>query len=209
LANTWTLIQLPNIPIWIPAGNWTCAAGSVGYTLGIYLAAGSNFTPPANDTWQNGNLFGAIGAGNFLATVGATFDIAYLGHEPGPLCTLPIDSPFSVNYEDCLRYFSTNLDYGTALGGASNAATNIMNCFGITTAYGFVPFPRPMATHPSIAIYNHATGGLNTIRGTQGIDRTVTSAFNIGQKGFAALGVSPAPSGTDILFVNYAADTSL
>ena len=103
-ANTWTLISLPNLPVW-PSGNFTSVPGANGYQIGITLACGSTFMSPANDTWQTGSFWGAVGQSNFYGQpVNSTFDIAFIQHEPGPLCTTLIDKPFSQNLDECQRY---------------------------------------------------------------------------------------------------------
>src|SRR5215831_17791794 len=40
VANTWTLIQLPNLPIWPPTGNFQSDAGVAGYQLRFLFACG-------------------------------------------------------------------------------------------------------------------------------------------------------------------------
>ena len=148
-ANTWTLISLPNLPIW-PAGNFTSAPGANGYVFGICLAAGSTYTASAADTWQNGNFLGAPGQSNFAASpVNSTFDIAFVQHEPGPVCTTFIDKPFSQNYDECLRYFCKSYDYATALG--TNTGLGVISGWnGVPSVAGTdfranVMFPKPMA----------------------------------------------------------------
>ena len=68
-ANTWTLIQLPNLPVF-PGGFGSDAPGAVGYFMGVTLACGSTYIAPAADTWQSsgtGNFIGAPGMTNFAA----------------------------------------------------------------------------------------------------------------------------------------------
>ena len=55
-ASTWTLIQLPNLPVF-PSGNFSLNPGAVGYVIDICLAAGSTWMSPAADTWQNGHFY--------------------------------------------------------------------------------------------------------------------------------------------------------
>src|SRR4029077_6572320 len=87
LANTWTLIPLPNLPTWPSGGSFSSAPGANSYLLGFSLAAGSSVTAAANDVWQNASVFGAIGQSNFAAqAINSTFDIAFVQHEPGALC---------------------------------------------------------------------------------------------------------------------------
>jgi hypothetical protein len=208
LANTWTLVQLPNIPIWVPAGNWTCAPGVLGYNLGIYLAAGSNFTPPANDTWQNGNLFGAIGAGNFLATVGATFDIAYLGHEPGPLCTLPQDRSFTDDYDENLRYFTMSYDYGVSPGTIANNGASFLYVPGSSHPIVPNPFKKPMARTPTVTGYSSVTGVVGAVRDTlANADRAISTTQGLGTSGFSGFILTSTNAASALYGFHYTADT--
>jgi hypothetical protein len=160
-ANTWTLIQLPNLPVWV--GTYSAAPGGVGYNLDIFWACGSTYLAAVNNAWQTGDIRGVTGMGNFLATAGATFDIAFVQHEPGALCTTPIDWPFDRNLDDTLRYFQKAYDYGTTVGtpgapgyvsGSISANTNY--CIGVP---GFL---KPLAKVPTVTIWNASTGAANS-----------------------------------------------
>src|SRR5215475_5268991 len=118
-ASTITLITLPNLPLWPSAGTFTAAVGANAYNLAIAVAAGSTFTSPANDTWQNGNFIGALGQDNLLATASATFEVFFVQHEPGSQCTTLLDVPFGQNLDGpmgCTRYFQKTYDYATKPG---------------------------------------------------------------------------------------------
>ena len=118
-AATWTLIQLPNIPV-PPSGNFSLSPGVTGYTLTIVLAAGSNFVAPAADVWNAGNFLAAPGADNFASKpVNSGIYFSFVQHEPGPLCTTLIDKPFSQNLDECLRYYQKSYDYALKPGVAS------------------------------------------------------------------------------------------
>ena len=60
-ANTWTLITLPNLPVF-PGGNFSVVPGNLGYNLYISLACGSTYKSPANNIWQSGNFLGSDGS---------------------------------------------------------------------------------------------------------------------------------------------------
>ena len=115
IANTWTLIQLPNLPAW-PSGNFSSSPGAVGYQFSICLAAGSNMIAPAADTWQTGPFLGAPGMSNLAATLNATFDVGFVQHEPGAVCSTLIDKPFTQNLDECLRYYQKTYRYGVMPG---------------------------------------------------------------------------------------------
>jgi hypothetical protein len=145
-ANTWTLVTLPNIPVWP-------STGTFGFYFGIVLAAGSSITNPVNDTWQNGNFLGVPGIDNFASKpVNSTFDIAFCQQEPGPLCTAPIDKPFVQNYQECLRYYHKSYDYNVAIGTSGNGE-KWMHSDGAGFAMGSLPFPVLMAKTPNSQVY--------------------------------------------------------
>src|SRR5258707_7062041 len=130
----WTLIQLPNLPIWSAGGAWGMAPGTAGYTLIICLAAGSTYlTTP--DVWANGSFRGATGMDNILSKPSnSTLQIAFIQHEPGAQCSTPIDCSFGQNYDGdfgCLRYFSKTYDYGTAIATAT--ANGIFSLYNTAT----------------------------------------------------------------------------
>lgn len=210
-AATWTLIQLPNLPVF-PSGNFSTAQGVLGYLLSICLAAGTTLTAAANDTWQNGNFIGAVGQDNFASkATSSTFDIAYVSHEPGAVCTTLIDKPFQQNYDECLRYFSKSYDYGTKPGTVTNNGLfTLMINTGVsaTAASGYVPFPKPMAKVPtSLLLYNHATGASQSIRDHAGTDHAITGQAGLGERGFAQLTYSTVAASSGWVYGHYSADT--
>jgi hypothetical protein len=209
-ANTWTLLTLANIGAW-PAGTFVSSPGSQGYELSIVLAAGTTWTSPANLTWQNGNFLGAVGQSNFAnSPVNSTFDVAYISHEPGALCSNPpMDCPFTDNYDSCLRYFQKSYDYATAVGTAT--AIGIPILFNIATTAqssltSTITFPKSLAKDPTIIGYSNATGTANTCR-MGGADYTVTSYSNPGQKGFSGVVTSTTVPANTSGFMHYTSDT--
>ena len=170
-ANTWTLITLPNIPIWAAGGSWTAAPGLVGYQLIVTLAGGTSTVAPANDTWQNGNFYSALGQDNFASKpVSSTFDIAFVQHEPGNQSSTLIDCPFGQNLDGdfgCLRYFQKSYPYPQAVGATSSNSFAFFQCpaavaSGAFTLYGGTRFSKPMAKTPTGIAYNNNTGAANT-----------------------------------------------
>jgi hypothetical protein len=204
-ANTWTLIQLPNLPVWV--GTYSAASGVVGYNLDVFLACGSTYLAAANNAWQTGDIRGITGMGNFLATAGATFDIAFVQHEPGALCTTPIDCPFTQNLDDSLRYFCKSYPYGVIPG-----AVNSAGCVQIYVASNFglgVPakFVKTMAKIPAINGYSTGTGAINNVRNATGsADVAITSALSPGDSGFTGFAINPLSPGAVFQF-QYTADT--
>jgi Collagen triple helix repeat (20 copies) len=209
---TWTLLTLPNLPIW--SGTFSATPGQIGYLLRLALAAGTTFTAGPSSAWQAGNIFGVTGNSNFLATAGATFDIAYAGHEPGALCTTPQDCSFGTNLDGdfgCTRYFQKSYLYGVALGAATAAGS--MN-FGIGTGLPAnqvltpIRFPKIMAKSPTVTGYSYTTGAINNVRdATGGADRAISSANGISDSGFSGFVITGGTAPPIQYNFHYTADT--
>ena len=166
VPNTWTLVQLPNLPVFPGAGNWSVLPGVQGYDLSINLAVGSTFIAPAADVWQNGNFIGAPGMDNWTSKlVGSTFVLGFVQHEPGPLCTTLMDKPFNQNLDECLRYYCSSYPFGWSAGSAifSGMVASFMCTGSAANADGWAPFPKRMAKTPTVMLYEPTTGqaGLN------------------------------------------------
>lgn len=208
-ANAWTLVSLPNLPIFPAAGNFSLVPGSAGYTLAIALAAGTTFTAPANDTWQNGNFLGAVGQDNFAAKpVNSYLYLGFIQHEPGAQCSTSIDCPFIQNYDDCLRYYQKTYSYPVKPGTADVNGTVTLSPGG-ATAFGPTRFFKSMAKVPTMTAYSPQSGAVNTLRDTNGnTDRAVTAFNGIGDGGFQSI---TATGVTAVLgnacYVHWTADT--
>jgi hypothetical protein len=208
-ANTWTLIQLPNLPIWAAGGNWSSVPGVVGLIYNICLASGSTFLASAADVWQNGDFLGVAGMDNFASkAVNSTFDIAFCQHESGPLCSTPIDLPFNENLDQCLRYFTKSYHY-TSVPGVVTAPGNISFYeFGSSHPYIPVQFKKIMAKAPTIAAYSPATGAINNVRNNTGAADIATSgSANVADSGFQGFLCSSLPTTTWVCAFHYTADT--
>ena len=207
-ANTWTLIQLPNLPLW-PSGNFVTTPGANGYQFLIGLSAGSTQISPANDTWQNGAFFGAAGQSNFAASpVNSTFDIAFVQHEPGSVCSTFIDKPFSQNLDECLRYYQKSYPYTTAIGTVSNIGMKTLICpIAGTLAYGPLSFLKPMAKLPTVTLYNNATGATGSVQDGGAVNHAGAVANAIGDSGFPSVGFTTATTGPMAVNMHYTADT--
>lgn len=185
-ANTFTLITLPNLPLWTASGNFSTVPGVLGYSLIISLAVGTTNTSSAADTWQTSGSLGAPGMDNFASKpVSSTFEIAFVQHEPGSQCSTLMDLPFDQNLLNCQRYYQKSYDYATAIGAVSNFNGDValMNIAG--GAIGPVRFTRRMAKVPTILAYSTNTGTVNTIRDVSGAaERPVTAVNGFGETGF-------------------------
>jgi hypothetical protein len=206
-AATWTLIQLPNLPK-PTGGNFSNLAGIVGYSFDVTLACGLTYIAPAADTWQNGNFLGAPGMDNWASKpVNTSFYCAFIQHEPGALCTTPIDCPFGQNLDmGCLRYYQKSYQY-VDKAGTVNGLGSIMT---VTPANGtsLVPgaqFKKPMARIPAVTIYNASTGAINSI--WTGTNLTVNNVTNIGDSGFGWATISSPNTAGNYCNYHYTADT--
>jgi hypothetical protein len=213
LANTWTLITLPNLPVWTPSATWSLSQGVQGYFLFITVAAGSSFIPPANDTWQSGNFVGALGQSNFAANaVNSTFDVAFVQHEPGPVCTTLMDKPFSQNLFECQRYFQKSYSYGVKPGTVDQ--TGALNWYnqGVSSSNLLIPiaFKVTMAKPPPNMIgWSPATGTGVAIRDVSAAaDRAINSYYVVGDSGFGGFICSTAAAANAQLTAHYTADTN-
>lgn len=209
----WNLIQLPNVPVFPSGGSFPITPGNQSYFLDITLAAGASVTVSANDTWQSaGSLVGAVGQDNFASkAVNSVFQIAFVQHEPGPLCTTLIDCPFGTNLDGpmgCLRYYQKSYPYGLAPG-----TVTAVGCLQGIQIAGFNPFfpvrfPKIMAKTPTIIGYSTTSGAANTVRDfTASVDKSVTGAVSPGDSGFDGFTVSSPNAATWNYAFNFTADT--
>jgi hypothetical protein len=208
-ANTFTLITLPNLPLWDAGGTFTSAVGSAGYLLTITLAAGTTWMNSANDSWISANALGAPGQANFAASpVSSTFDLCAVQHEPGSQCTTLQDLPFDSNLSACQRYYDKTYSYGTAPGTATAIGSR---CLPVVTAaaiaYGTNSFKRTMAKAPTMTFYNYGTGAANSIRDSLGADHAGPTANNINDSGFGSFSFTTAMTGAGAALVHWVADT--
>lgn len=223
-ANTWTLVQKPNLPVFPSGGHWNCAPGQSSQIFRIILAAGSNFNTTNDGIWI-ANTTGILvppGMSNFCASpVNSTFDIAFAQAQPGPECGQLLDLKFTENYDQALRYFSKSYDYATALGtGSAGSFSMFILGTAFTSAafsmYGTHSFPRPMAKRPTVTVYHHTSGAANSVVLQYASSGTIPNAssnqpvtsVNASLRGIAALvmgtGTSTSPT---YCYAEWAADT--
>ena len=174
-ANVWTLIALPNLPSFLSSGGFFPGTpGLLAGYLNIMLGAGSTLIATANDVWQTGNYLGALGQSNFAASpVNSTFDIAFVQHEPGSLCTTLIDKPFSQNLTECKRYYAQGGPYGTLATAQSNGSVGIP-LPGYPNCYPTEPFEVEMAKVPTVTCYSSGVPNIITQAGIGNFNVTGT-----------------------------------
>lgn len=212
-ASTWTWVTIPNIPVWTASGTWSTTPGVIGYLFSICLGAGSTFTAPSGSAvWQAGNFLAAPGQTNLMATASAQFRCAFVQHEPGSVCSTPMDCPFTGpngNYDACLRYFQKSWDLGTAVATASAVGALALYQQSTTGVCGPCRFFKPMAKIPTATTYNHVTGTANSVRMMGGTDYSVSGFNGINTGGFYGLatGTMPAVVAGATVLAHYTADT--
>jgi Collagen triple helix repeat (20 copies) len=207
-ANTWTIVQLPNLPK-MAGGNFSITPGVAGYLFQITLAAGTTFIAPAANTWQAGNFMAAPGQSNFAASpVNSTFDIAFVQHEPGSVCSTLMDKPFTQNLDECLRYFQKSYAYPVAPGAVAGGGSAQFFCTGSWSPYFYIPFKKTLAKSPTLSGWSPVTGGGNLVRDiTAGADKSVTSANYAQDSGFSGFTVTSPNAANWICQLHYCADT--
>jgi hypothetical protein len=207
-ANTWTLLQIPNIPLWTGSGSFPLSAGQVGYWLMIALAAGTSQTVAANNTWQSGSRYGAVGQSNFLSTLNSTFDIAFVQHEPGAPTTL-MDKGFISNLAECQRYYCKSYDYATKSGTITNNGAIIADIPVSTLSPRLTAFfPVHMAKVPTVIPYSPTTGAANIVRdATAGVDRVFNNWSLLGESIVSGANMATSNAGAASYMFHYSADT--
>ena len=210
-ANTWTLITLPNIPVWPAAGNFTLSPGTTGYSLIVTLLAGTTYTASANDTWQSANVFGAVGQDNFFSKpIGSTFDMAFVQHEPSAVCSQLMDLPFDRNLDACLRYYTKSYSYAVKGGTVTDAGAISGIAMASQHPSIYTVFKKPMAKAPTVVPYSNVTGASSGVRDVlAGIDRSANSVITLGETGFGGFTVSATNASQTIYQWQYVALSGL
>jgi hypothetical protein len=212
VASTWTLIQLPNLPVW--QGSPVITPGGVGYYIRICLASGANLMSPAADVWQTGTYVGAPGMDNFFSKpVNSLFYLGFVQHEPGVVCSQLMDKPFTGangNLDECLRYYAKSWAYGTAIGTAGPAGScsfSGANSYG--SVFGTLRFRKGMAKTPSFLAYDPGNGAASGAYGSDGTHYSVSSV-DVTSEGMESFSISPSLSATGAgqgVRFHYTADT--
>jgi len=211
-AATWTLVTLPNIPA--PTTAFPLTPGTSASSISITLSCGTTYIAPTADTWVSGNYIGAPGMDNWSSkATGSGFRIGFVQLEPGPLCSIPIDKPFTANYDECLRYFQKSYAY-SARPGATGIGGGMVGGFPLVSGWnmGTVRFVKPMAKAPTVTYYNPQNGAANGIYGWPSAtnysvgQQTPWGVSTTGWEGWN-IGASPAYVAGDVTFLHYTADT--
>ena len=208
-ANVWTMISLPNLPLWSGTGSFPTTPGVIGCFLDICLACGTTFTTNTLDVWQSGNFFGAPGMDNFLAKpINTNFYLGFVQCEPGALCTTPLDLDFRSNLDECERYFSKSYDYGVKPGAVQANGSIFFETRASGHPYTFIPFKKRLAKTPTISGYSPTTGAINNVRDTTGnLDRAIAGNATLGEASFSGFTLSTLNAAIAAYQFHYVADT--
>lgn len=164
VGNPFVLLTFPNLPLWTTSGTFSQYPGAVGYQLGVCLGAATNLQTPTTGSWVNGGYLGYAGMSNFMANSGATFQLRFLQHEPGPLCTTLIDKPFVQNYQECLRYYQKTLPYGMAFPNSTVRYVSIgQQLANSAQVRSLILFNPEMAKTPVLRVTGYNTASFNTL----------------------------------------------
>jgi hypothetical protein len=210
-AGVWTLIQLPNLPI-MTGGTFSGAPAGAGHILHICLACGTTYTAPAADTWQSGNFIAAPGTSNFAASpANSTFDIAFVQHEPGPICTQFIDKPFTQNLDECQRFFQKTYSYGDLPGAVTQVGQRTSMSMAGQHLYVPLSFKKTMAKAPTtiVAYSPMAASGPNYVydAGNTPQARQIVNIVGNGDSGFGGFVLATPDPAASIYYFHYIADT--
>ena len=209
-ANQLTLVTLPNIPLWPSGGTFPTASRIIWDILSAFVwVVDRRLCVRHKDAWVNGSYLGLANTTNFLSL--PTNTLVWLGfvqHEPGPLCSTLMDKPFSQNYDECLRYYQKTYPYGTIAGTVTSQGARAFIALAAQAAvYGAASFHKPMAKIPTVTLYNHSTGAINSVRDGGGADHTGAAAATLGDSGFYNVSFTGATGGATQVYFHYAADT--
>jgi hypothetical protein len=209
-GGVWQLFTFPNIPIFSSANSasWPITAGVLGYQFSVCLGAGSTYTTPVANSWQNGNFLAAPGQ-NCLNTTGSIL-LAFLQHEPGPVCTPLIDIPFWKNLRACQRYFCKSASYATPLPtSGANYRWVGTHVTGSTSVRANIHWPVDMAKVPTVYIYDYLANANQVYLET--IGNVAISGYSLNDTagcGAIALSASQTPTYTGAaVLAQYKADT--
>jgi hypothetical protein len=139
VANTWE--QKTITVAGDTTGTWIGATNGIGLRLRFCLVSGSTYLGTPN-AWQAGDLDGATGQANWMATSGNTFYITGIQLEKGSTATSFDYRPYGTELMLCQRYYYRQTPTGTTYYGVGfNDST--------TVASLFINFPVPLRAAPS------------------------------------------------------------
>jgi hypothetical protein len=151
-ANVWQRVTIPNIPIFTASGTFPDGTAQC-YQLMIGLAVGSTYSSSTTGSWIAGNFIGITGQTNFAATIGNTFDITAVQHEPNPTCNPYLRREIDAEWSLSQRYLQ--IVSGVYLGFAQSVAN--------TYTIGYVALQTMRATPTISGATFTASAGANGV----------------------------------------------
>jgi hypothetical protein len=199
-AATWTLVKVPNLPVWDSGGNWSPLSGVAGYQLLLCFGCGSTYTNSTTGSWVTGNYIAAAGTTNWLASpVNSQIVIAFVQHEPGAECTQLMDLDFQTNLTQCQRYFAKSIGYGGIVpnGIWKNMGNHVSGGSGRSN----IRFPVEMAQIPTVTLYDNTTiaNAVYIEPGGSITGAAATGPTQSGVQGFSYPSQASTPVGSSIL----------
>lgn len=197
-ANTWQLLQFPNLAVWSGSATWPNAPQAYGYVLFITPASGTTLTTAPN-VWSSGNFIAATGQDNFWANpAGSTLDIGFVQHEPGPYCSYLMDIPFAKNLQACQRHYAKSVAYDQ-LSGTANAWSGIGFVSNSTSVRCSIRFPVSMAAAaPAVTIMDNV-GTANKVYPDSVGSVAISSVSMIDSEGIGTIILATAASYAGVL----------
>ena len=169
-ANTWTTISI-TIPGDTAAG-WTLSGNGIGMAVRFDLGSGANFRAPAG-AWTTGDIRGATGDVNVVATNGAVFNLTGVKLELGSVATPFPRQTLAKTMLDCQRYYQ----FGQAFLATYASAA------GQAVSYGFMA-PVPLRVLGPWAVT--VSGSSNVNWTLAGFNYNAAGNFNISGTAVAA-----------------------
>jgi hypothetical protein len=205
-ANTWYRIKIPAIPAFpTGTGTWNFSDGHTGLYFGVAMGVGTQWRTANTASWQPAFLAGTSSNINMLTVINNQLKITGLKLEANPSVSYLSVNPFSVDYEEVIRYYWTSFNYQSVTAGMPVLGTSQTNGNFLLS----LTFPRRMALVPTVTPYgytSHAAGNITDINSATDIAMATLGAV---QKGVAAAGAAAGTTKGDSIGCFVIADARL
>lgn len=180
--------------------------------INIASLSGSTYTAPTADTWGSGPYYGLAGCVNWIATLGATTQIAMFSITKGSTRGAFRRRGKSLQEEIilCQRYFQKSYELEQSPGAPDNRGmiwwySDSLNT-SVHTMHSSYKFPVIMRTDPTVHTYQTSTGAIDTAAVATG--PVSSSIFEVAPTGFRVVATSGS-SAVRTLNYHYTADAEL